>query len=87
MTTTTKTITKTMTHFGAKDFGFSGLRSAARSDLVVLGHRTEWGSRSFAVAGQKCWNKFPVRLRDLLVGPETFARHLKTHLFRAGFSD
>ena len=26
-------------------------------------------------------------LRDMSVGPETFARHLKTHLFRAGFSD
>ena len=51
------------------------------------GHRTEWGSRSFAVAGLKCWNKLSVELRDLSVGPETFARHLKTHLFRAGFSD
>ena len=51
------------------------------------GHRTEWGSRSFAVIGLKCWNKLPVGLRDLSVGPETFARHLKTHLFRAGFSD
>ena len=46
----------------------------------------QWGSRSFAVAGLKCWNKLPVGLRDL-VGPESFARHLKTHLFRAGFSD
>ena len=65
----------------------SGLRSAVRGDFVVPGHRTEWGSRSFAVAGPKCWNKFPDGLRDLSVGPETFARHLKTHLFRAGFSD
>ena len=30
--------------------GRAGLRSAARGDLVVPGHRTEWGSRSFAVA-------------------------------------
>ena len=67
--------------------GCSGLRSTARGDLVVPGHRTEWGSRSFAVAGAKCWNKLPVGLKDLSVGPETFARHLKTHLFRAGFSD
>ena len=51
------------------------------------GQESEWGSRSFAVAGPKCWNKLPVGLRDLSVGPETFARHLKTHLFRAGFSD
>ena len=64
--------------------GRSGLRSAV---LVVPGHRTEWGSRSFAVAGPKCWNKLPVGLRDLSVGPGTFAKHLKTHLFRAGFSD
>ena len=53
-----------------------------RGDLVVPGHRTEWGSRSSAVAGPKCWNKLPVGLRDLLVGSATFARHL-----RAGFSD
>ena len=67
--------------------GRSGLRSAARGDLVVPGHRTEWGSRPFAVAGPKfkCWNKLPVGLGDLSVGPETFARCLKTHLFRAGF--
>ena len=51
------------------------------------GHRTEWASRSFAVAGPKCWNKLSVGLRDLSVGPETFARRLKTHLFRVGFSD
>ena len=40
------------------------------------------------MAGPKCWNKLPVVLRDLSllsVGPETFARHLKTHMFRAGF--
>ena len=67
--------------------GHSGLRSAARGDLVVPGHRTEWGSRSFAVTGSKCWNKLLIGLRDLSVGPETFARPLKTHLFRAGFSD
>ena len=67
--------------------GHSGLRSAVRGDLVVPGHGTEWGSRSFAVAGSKCWNKLHVGLGDLSVGPETFARHLKTHLFRACFSD
>ena len=55
--------------------------------LEFPGHRTEWGSKSLAVAGPKCWNKLPVGLRDLSVGPETYARHLKTHLFRAGFSD
>ena len=67
--------------------GHAGLRSAARGERVVPGHRTEWGSRFFAVAGPKCWNKLPVRLRDLSFGLETFARHLKTHLYRVGFSD
>ena len=42
--------------------GRAGLRSAARGDLVVPGHRTEWGSRSFDVAGPRCWNKLPVGL-------------------------
>ena len=60
----------------------SGLRSAVRGDLVVPGHGTEWGSKVFC-----CWNKLPDGLRDFLVDPTTFARHLKTHLFRAGFSD
>ena len=31
--------------------GRSDLRSAVQGDLVVPGHRTEWSSRSFAVAG------------------------------------
>ena len=67
--------------------GRSGLRSAVRGDLAVAGHRTEWGLRSFAVAGPKSWDRLPVELRNLSIGLETFARHLKTHLFRAGFSD
>ena len=40
--------------------GRSGLRSAVQGDLVVPGHRTEWGSISFAEAGPKYWNKLPV---------------------------
>ena len=39
------------------------------------GHRTELGSRSFAVAGPKRWNKLTVRLTDLWVGLETFTKH------------
>ena len=31
--------------------GRSALRSAARGDIVVPSHRTDWGLRSFAVAG------------------------------------
>ena len=37
--------------------GRSGVRSAVQGDPVV--------------AGPKCWNKFPVGLRDLSVGPES----------------
>ena len=33
--------------------GRSDLRSASRSDLVVPGNKTEWGSRSSAVAGSE----------------------------------
>ena len=43
------------------------------------------GLRAFAVAGPSCWNELPVELRDLTVSPVTFAKHLKTHLFRVVF--
>ena len=56
--------------------GRSGLRSAVREDLVVPGHKAEWGSRAFAVASPSCWNELPVELRDLSVGPETFVKNL-----------
>ena len=65
---------------GSAVSGRSALRSAVRGDLVVPGHRT-----AFAVAGPSCWNELPVELRDLTVSPATFAKHLKTHLFRVGF--
>ena len=55
--------------------GRSGLRSAVRCELVP-GHRTEWGSRSSAVAG---WNILPVWLRDMSVGPETFFNIFDLH--------
>ena len=42
-----------------------------KRDLIVPGHRTEWGSRAFADAGPICWNGLPVELRDLSFGPET----------------
>ena len=43
--------------FGYNKTSFVITKKAARGDLVVPGRRTEWGSRSFAVAGPKCWNK------------------------------
>ena len=70
---------------GSAVSGRSALRSAVRGDLVVPSHRTDWGLRAFAVAGPSCWNELPVELRDLTVGPATFAKHLKTHLFRVVF--
>ena len=42
--------------------GRSALRSAAHGDIVVPSHRTDWGLRSFAVAGPSSWNALPVDL-------------------------
>ena len=57
-----------------------------QGDLVVPGHRTDWGSlRAFAVAGPSCWNELAVELMNLSVGPETFAKHSKPQLFRVVF--
>ena len=36
--------------------GRSALRSAAHGDIVVPSHGTDWGLRSFAVAGPSSWN-------------------------------
>ena len=49
----------------------------------MLGHRTDWGSRSFAVAGPKCWSKLPVGLGDLSVGPETFRETFENTLVQS----
>ena len=57
------------------------LRSAAHGDIVVPSHRTDWGLGFFAVAGLSSWNVLPVDLRPSSFGLETFAKHLKTHLF------
>ena len=42
---------------GSAVSGRLALRSAVRVDLVVHGHRTDWGLRAFAVAGPSCWNE------------------------------
>ena len=44
--------------------GRSALRSAAHGDIVVPSHRTDWGLRSFAVAGSINWNVLPAGLRS-----------------------
>ena len=61
--------------------GRSALRSAADGDIVVPGHRTDWGLKSFALAGPSSWNVLPVGLRSSSFSLDTFAKHLKTHLF------
>ena len=61
----------------------SVLRFAVQTDFVVLGHRAECGSRSFAVPGPNCWKESPAELRKLSGFQETFAGHLITpYLFR-----
>ena len=55
-------------------------------DIVVPSHRTDWGLRSFAVAGPSSWNALPVGLRSSSFGLDTFAKHLKTHLFGLAYS-
>ena len=62
--------------------GRSALRSAAHGDIVDSSHRTDWGLRSFALAGPSSWNALPVDLRSSSFGLDTFAKHLKTHLSR-----
>ena len=66
--------------------GRSALRSAAHGDIVVPSHRTDWGLRSFAVAGPSSWNALPVDLRSSSFGLDIFAKHLKTHLFGLAYS-
>ena len=44
-------------------------------------HRTDWGLRSSVVAGPSSWNALPVGSRSSSFGLDTFAKHLKTHLF------
>ena len=70
---------------GSAVSGRSALRSAVRGEFAVPGHRTDWGLRAFAVAGPSCWNELPVELMDLTAIPASFAKHLRTHLFRVGF--
>ena len=55
--------------------------------LLYLATRRIEGLRAFAVSGPSCWNELPVELRDLTVGPETFAKHLKHVLVQLTFSD
>ena len=66
--------------------GRLAMRSAAHGDTVVPSHWADWSLRSFAVAGPSSWNVLPVGLRSSSFGLETFAKHLKTHVFRLAYS-
>ena len=59
--------------------GRSGLRSAVRGDLV-----TEWGLQVFCCGWTEKLKLVQFDSEIKSVGPETFARHLNTHLFGAG---
>ena len=37
---------------------------SAHDDIVVPSHQTDWGLRSFVVAGLSSWNVLPVGLRS-----------------------
>ena len=41
---------------------------------------------SFAMAGLSSWNALPVDLRSSSFGLDTFAKHIKTHLFGLAYS-
>ena len=60
--------------------GRSALRSAAHGDIVVPSHRTDWGLRSFVVAGPSSWNVLPVGLRCSSFRFWYVCKALKTHL-------
>ena len=65
--------------------GRSALRSAAHGDIVVPSHRTDWGLRSFVVAGPSSWNVLPVGLRSSSFS-FIYPKHLETHLFGLAYS-
>ena len=70
---------------GSTNSGWSASRSAVRGILLCLATGRIGVLRAFTAAGPSCWNELPVELRDLTVGPATFAKHLKTHLFKVCF--
>jgi len=49
------------------DAGRCHLRSAANGDLVIQSTKSTSGTRSFAVASPKLWNKLPSEIRDRLL--------------------
>ena len=61
------------------------LRSADAQAYVVPRTRTQFGDRSFAVAGPRVWNSLPAPLRDTN-SIYSFRKQLKMFLFSGGCS-
>jgi len=58
------------------------LRSVTQQLLVVPRHQlSSYGRRAFCVAGPSVWNSLPDRLRDQIIGWNSFRQSLKTSLF------
>ena len=62
------------------------LRTSAstRDNLIVPDGKTQFGERSFAIAGQKVWNSLPNIVKNA-ESVETFKSRLKTHLFKLAY--
>ena len=69
----------------ASDQFRSRLRSAPRGDLIIPVTRTALGSRSFASAGPRTWNKLPVELRNCSLSLDRFRAKLKAHFFKIAY--
>ena len=69
---------------GSAVSGWSALRFTVRGILLCLASGWIGLLEPLPVAGPSCWNELPVESRDQS-SPETFAKHLKTHLFRVVF--
>ena len=67
------------------NFNILGTLDGGGLDLtcVVPRTRTQFGDRSFAVAGPRVWNSLPAPLRDTN-GIYSFRKQLKMHLFSGG---
>jgi len=57
-------------------------RSAVSEALLVPWTRTSTGQRSFAVHGQRTWNRLPAALRSPGLSLHAFKHQLKAHLFQ-----
>jgi len=64
----------------------SGLRSAARGDLLVPRTRRQLGNRAFSVAGPTAWNSLPLDIRTAPTPSTLIKKLLKTHLFSLSYN-